>query len=265
MKSALVFAAALAAAWQCAALPCRAQTNAGTLYSLSSPPSEFEWGCFGPCECPVLIRTPLDGSFVLRPSHSDPFFTYYDVLDVRWKIPGDGGPVTIAGSGTYRRGGEVAVEEELALDLSFDGAPAQHFTSGLKPPGAVFPRIETRISLHQEYCHDSVLAVVAKPAAVTAAEGGSRATPIIATPNPFATATTIGFTMPHEGLATLRVFDLGGRRARTLLDRARLPEGPIARSWDGRGDDGLEAPPGLYLARLDTAVGRVTRILVKLR
>ena len=50
-----------------------------------------------------------------------------------------------------------------------------------------------------------------------------------------------------------------------LLDRARLPEGPIARSWDGRGDDGLEAPPGLYLARLDTAVGRVTRILVKLR
>jgi len=264
MKSLSPFAFALLAGWLAAAQPCRAQPDP-SVYALASPPSDFEWGCFGPCACPVLIRSPLSGSFILRRSHSDPLFTYYDVLDVHWKVPGANGPVTITGSGTYRRGGEFAVEEELALNLSFDGTPPRLFDSGLRPPGAPFPEIATRISLHQEYCHDSVLAVDAKPVDPVGISGVPEATGLLATPNPFAEGTAIGFTMPLEGTAELAVFDIGGRRARTLADREWLPAGPAVHTWDGRLDGGNEAPPGLYLVRLETPGGRFTRLLVKLR
>jgi hypothetical protein len=264
MKSLSPFAFALLAAWLAAAQPCRAQTDP-SVYALSSPPSQFEWGCFGPCACPVLVQSPLEGSFILRFSGADPLFTYYDVLDVHWKVPGANGSVTITGSGTYRRGGEVAVEEELAVNLSFDGAPPRLFDSGLRRPGAVFPEIDTRISLHQEYCHDSVLAVDAKPVDPVGVGGAQAAPGLLATPNPFADGTAIGFTMPREGPAELAVFDIGGRRARTLVDREWLLAGPAAHAWDGRLDGGKEAPPGLYVVRLETPEGRFTRLLVKLR
>lgn len=264
MKHAFTLAAALSVAWLPAARPCLGQGEPDRVYGLSTPPSEFEWGCFGPCACPILIQSPLRGSFILRFSHSDPLFTYFDVLDVHWKVPGSSGLVTISGSGSYRRGGEAALEEQLTLDLSFGGARPQHFDSGLRPPGAQFPEIDTRVSLHQEYCHDSVLAVVAKPIDPTGVGDAPPGPPIVATPNPFADATAIGFVMPTEGQARLLVFDMGGRRARLLMDRTQLPAGPFARTWDGRLDNGRTAPPGLYMVRLDTPAGRFTRMLAKL-
>ena len=263
MKSLSPFLFVIPAAWLLAAQPCRAQLSVP--YALSSPPSQFEWGCFGPCECPVLIRSTLTGSFILKGSRLDPFFQYYEVLDVRWEVPGADGPVMVTGSGTYRRGGEVAIEEQLTLSLSFDGGPPQLFDSGLRPPGAPFPEIATRISLHQEYCHDSVLVVDAKPADPAGVGGAPVSSGLVATPNPFVQATTIGFAMPRDGQAALAVLDVGGRRARTLLERERLPAGPAVRTWDGRLDDGRQAPPGLYVVRLDTPGGRLTRLLVKLR
>lgn len=264
MKSLAPFAIVLMAACLVVSRPCGAQTDP-TVYELSSPPSEFEWGCFGPCKCPILVQSPMTGSFILRRSHSDPLFTYYDVLDVHWKVPGASAPVTITGSGTYRRGGEVAAEEELALDLSFNGAPPRRFASGLVPPRAPFPEISIDISLHGEYCLDSVVVVDAKPVDPVGVGEAQAAPAIVATPNPFAAGTALGFTMPREGPATLAVFDVGGRRARTLLEGQWLPAGPAACAWDGRDESGTEAPPGLYVVRLETPAGRFTRLLVKLR
>jgi hypothetical protein len=107
------------------AVAARAQSSApdSVLYVLASPPSQFEWGCFGPCACPILIQSPLAGGFTLRRSDSDPLFTYYDVFDVRWKLADGAQSVGITGSGTYRRGGEVTLEDQLTLDLSFNGGP----------------------------------------------------------------------------------------------------------------------------------------------
>jgi len=66
-----------------AAAPVHAQGNPDPIpYALTSPPSDFEWGCFGPCACPIVYQSPMAGGFVLRPSHVDPLYTYYDVLDV---------------------------------------------------------------------------------------------------------------------------------------------------------------------------------------
>src|SRR5881397_835798 len=51
-----------------AATPAHPQASDPVPYALASPPSQFEWGCFGPCACPVLVRSPLTGTFALRQS-----------------------------------------------------------------------------------------------------------------------------------------------------------------------------------------------------
>jgi hypothetical protein len=248
------------------AAPAGAQSTTDPVrYGLASPPSQFEVGCFGPCACPVLIRSPLSGSFVLRRSHVDPLYTYYDVLDVRWRVSDSTQPVaTITGSGTYRLGGEVALMEELTLDLSFDGGPVQRFTSGLRPPGAPFPEIATRISLHDEFCLDSVLAVDAKPLGVAGVDGGGLPSLTVG-PNPFTSTTEISFALTRDGVVEMGVFDLTGRRVSSIVGRQWLASGTHHRSWDGRRDGHAVAPPGVYMVRMDTPAGSTQRTLVKLR
>lgn len=234
------------------------------LYELVNPPSQFEWGCFGPCACPVLVQSPLTGSFVLRRSHVDPLYTWYDVLELRWKVPGaEGHTVTIMGAGTYRRGGEVALQEELTLDLAFDAGPSRHFTSGLRSPGASFPEISTRIALHENFCFDSALVVSARPVDLTGAGDGSRAPRLALSPNPFTSATEIDFVVPKDGVVELGVFDLAGRRVSAIVEREWLPSGAYHRAWDGRRDQ-VAVPPGFYLVRLDSPAGRTVRTLMKL-
>ena len=266
MKS-LWLLASIACAVTLAGSPAAAQgpDPGPVLYGLGAPPSEFEWGCFGPCACPVLVQSPIVGSFVLTRSHVDPLFTYYDVSDVRWKINSSTGPVAITGSGTYKLGGEVALTEELVLDLAFDQEPVQHFDSGLKPAGAAFPEIHTTVSLHGESCHDSVLTVDAKPIATASVGGDARRLSLFVGPNPAAGMAMAVFTLPHEAVVDLGVFDLAGRRVRTIATHEALAGGTYTRVWDGRRDDGANAPPGLYLVRLETPGGRVTRTAVRVR
>ncbi len=235
-------------------------------YELVGANSDFEWGCFPPCMCPALIRAPLTGRFQLVAHAPSPGpYATYDVRDVVWSAPGTSGSVAITGSGTYRHGGEVGVFEQLVLDLSFDGGPPLHFDSGLVPPGAAFPAIRTRISLHGEFCHDSVLALDARPAYTTTVGGGSHGPTLGVAPNPFVEFADVRCTLPVAGVVTLRVFDVSGRRVRTLLAGQWLDAGPHAIAWDGTRDDGRAAPAGMYLVRLDTPAGSRTQTLVRRR
>jgi hypothetical protein len=60
----------------------------------------------------------------------------------------------------------------------------------------------------------------------------------------------------------LELFDLAGRRVRSLADRT-LPAGPTVIAWDGREESGARARPGVYFARLATAAGdRTARVLL---
>ena len=244
-----------------------AQTEpAAELYSLAAPPSTFEWGCFGPCACPVLGQSPVGGTFVLTRSHADPLFTYYDVSDVRWTIQSATGPVHISGSGTYRRGGEVALSEELVLDLSFAGLPAQHFDSGLRSPGAEFPEIKTSVSLHfEQACRDTVLQLDAKPSGVVSVPEAPRGLSLVVGPNPAAGTSEASFTLPAASTVDLGVFDLAGRRVCALVAHEHLPSGSHTRSWNGRGDDGTALAPGIYLVRLETPGDRLTKVAVRVR
>ncbi len=74
-------------------------------------------------------------------------------------------------------------------------------------------------------------------------------------PNPFNPRTTLRFTLASDGPVRLEIFDLAGRRVRTLVAESR-ETGEHAVAWAGDGDDGERLPSGAYLARLRTP-GRV--------
>jgi hypothetical protein len=60
----------------------------------------------------------------------------------------------------------------------------------------------------------------------------------------------------------LAIFDIAGRRVRTLLDE-ELPAGEREVRWDGRGGRGEAPDTGVYFARLSTAgVRRVTKLVL---
>jgi hypothetical protein len=68
-------------------------------------------------------------------------------------------------------------------------------------------------------------------------------------PNPAPGAVDVRFSTPSRGPVTVAVYDVAGRRVRTLLDGV-LAAGTHVRVWDGRTDDGAHAANGVYFVRL---------------
>jgi len=83
-------------------------------------------------------------------------------------------------------------------------------------------------------------------------------------PNPFNPTTTISIGLPAEGHVTLTVYDIGGRRVRTLVD-AVIPAGTRSFTWDGRDSRGQLVASGVYFYRMTTEGFQQTRkmLLVK--
>ena len=69
-------------------------------------------------------------------------------------------------------------------------------------------------------------------------------------PNPFGSTTTIRFTLPEAGRVHLAVYDVTGRRVRTLVNR-RFDDPSGSAVWDGCDDRGREVPSGVYFCRLE--------------
>lgn len=67
-------------------------------------------------------------------------------------------------------------------------------------------------------------------------------------PNPFRGSTSLRLALAREGQAKVAVYDLVGRRVRTLVTGLQ-PAGERMLVWDGRDDGGREVPAGLYLVR----------------
>jgi hypothetical protein len=84
---------------------------------------------------------------------------------------------------------------------------------------------------------------------------------LTAWPNPFNPGTKLTVTVPAEGPVQLSVYDLSGRRIRSLLARS-LVAGDHPVSWDGRDDRGTQVPSGVYFARALTATGGATAKLL---
>ena len=232
------------------------------------PGSDFETGCFGPCLCPDLLSQ-LQGTFSLQRVGFDPLFTYYRVSGVRWTVARATSNLTILGSGTYKVGGEFAVQHQMSLDLSVDGNAPQHFDSGLVLGGGEFPQILIKVSLHQNLaCIDTVMHVDAVDPVVTSVDAGSDPSKVfwaMVAPNPFQRETEFRLVLPHSGDLDLTIYDVRGHVVRHLVKAAWVSAGPHSISWDGRRDQGSACAAGVYFLASQVGTERTTMRIVKLK
>jgi len=249
----------------------QAQPDSSTVthYELR-PNSRFTWGCFGPCACPIFSSQPLKGTFDLRYIGSDPLFNNYEVSNVRWVLPMASSSQTIQGSGTYRVGGEFAVQHQLSLDLTIGGEPPKHFDSGLVQGGGEFPKIEIDISLHrQSACIDTVIHVQADdPPVVTLVDVG-RGSPSFSldrvVPNPFSAVASVRLTLNRAERVNVDIYDVQGRFVRRLAAGMPLTSGPHEITWDGQRSDGSMCGTGVYFVKARAAGHQSSRRFLKVK
>jgi hypothetical protein len=68
-------------------------------------------------------------------------------------------------------------------------------------------------------------------------------------PNPFNLSTQIDFTLAHSGFVSLNIYDILGRKVKTLVSE-NLSAGYKSVLWDGRNDSGENISSGVYFYRL---------------
>jgi hypothetical protein len=83
-------------------------------------------------------------------------------------------------------------------------------------------------------------------------------------PNPFVRSTEISFSIDREQPVSLEIFDVAGRKIRTLHDGSIVP-GIHRVRWDGADDAGGMASAGTYFFRIETRDGIETKRMVLLR
>lgn len=79
-------------------------------------------------------------------------------------------------------------------------------------------------------------------------------------PNPFSNTVELRFALPVAQDISLLVYDVNGRSVAHYQQTASA--GPNILRWDGRNEGGQPLPNGVYVAKLHTASGTVTRKLV---
>jgi hypothetical protein len=83
-------------------------------------------------------------------------------------------------------------------------------------------------------------------------------------PNPFNPLTTFKYSLPSAQHVRLAIYDLRGRLVRRLVDE-KQDAGAHQTRWDGRDESGLEAASGVYLFKLSSAEGVLTKKMLLAR
>lgn len=141
--------------------------------------SDYEVGCFGPCECAVTAQ-PVGGRLgLVKLAASDGLVTF-GVLNVDWKVQATASsgsssfPVT--GYGLYQVTSPPG-SQRMLLDLSLDGKDPQPFDSGRVPGGGDPFRLDIRLAANGFACFDRVFGVHAlrsRPVVTLQGEGPRR-------------------------------------------------------------------------------------------
>jgi hypothetical protein len=99
---------------------------------------------------------------------------------------------------------------------------------------------------------------IGAPIGVSEGEGATRGAPALSTrligsrPNPANPSVTIAFSLASKGSVRLRVYDVGGRLVRTLVDESLEPNAePYEVVWDGRDEAGRAVVSGVFFYQLD--------------
>ena len=68
-------------------------------------------------------------------------------------------------------------------------------------------------------------------------------------PNPFNPITTIDYEVARDGLVSIFVYDLMGRRIKTLVNKVNVP-GRYSVNWNGTNDDSKLLSTGMYFYKM---------------
>ena len=77
-------------------------------------------------------------------------------------------------------------------------------------------------------------------------------------PNPFNPITRIRFSLPERSDVTIQIFDVSGRRVRSLRDGAMMDAGLRSVEWNGDDDRGRPVPSGAYYYVVQSDGARLT-------
>jgi hypothetical protein len=83
-------------------------------------------------------------------------------------------------------------------------------------------------------------------------------------PNPFCRETSFRLTLPRNVVAEVAVFDILGRKVRTLVSGG-ASAGEHVLDWDGRDDAGVRVSSGVYLCRMTSGRSHLTRKVIVLK
>jgi hypothetical protein len=139
--------------------------------------------------------------------------------------------------------GQLGMASTLVCDLP----PAPLYDQiqpgvGYVPGGAI-------IAWHDARSNSSVYGTLrGNPDLVAVEPGPSALSFASAWPNPFRASVTFRLGLPEAEDVRLEVFDLLGRKVRTIV-RGRFDPGPHTFQWDGRSDRGEVSAAGIYLVR----------------
>ncbi len=77
-------------------------------------------------------------------------------------------------------------------------------------------------------------------------------------PNPFSRSTTITYSTGHPGQVSINIYNLSGKRIRTLLNQYKT-SGKYSVQWDGTGDRNMPVSKGVYnsLITIDTGTEKI--------
>jgi len=123
--------------------------------------SSFQLGCFPPCECALGPKQPLGGTFTLVDLAPTPLFSEHALVNIKWLAAAPPQSIPVVGAGFYRLGGEVAVQQEMSLELAVGNLPLTLYDSGLVQTKAIFPLIDATISIPGDRCLNTVMVVKA--------------------------------------------------------------------------------------------------------
>jgi FtsP/CotA-like multicopper oxidase with cupredoxin domain len=84
-------------------------------------------------------------------------------------------------------------------------------------------------------------------------------------PNPFSSVTTFLFELPEVREVNLEVYDISGRRVRTLVASTKMEAREHSVTWDGRDTSGQLVPAGIYFVHLAAGHEKATRKMVIVR
>ncbi|HKK73050.1 MAG TPA: LamG-like jellyroll fold domain-containing protein [Candidatus Krumholzibacteria bacterium] len=184
-----------------------------------------------------------------------------DTADLQWSATDDG---TIVGIDVLlSRTGSAGVYDTLAVDLANTGSFSWTVAEPLSEDAWLKVVARDDAGNSGDDISDAAFSITS---AVDAPPGSALRTQLVgAAPNPFNPQTTIRFDLAQRERVDLVVYDVSGRRVRTLLGGDTLNAGEHRQVWNGTDDRGAQVSSGIYLVRMTAGdyVARKSVVLVK--